>query len=406
MTYAGSGWAWPVVYGRGQGGEVSAIDQFGSNNTLGYDPAAQVTSASSPSGSYGFDAAGNPTSINGTTQAFDSSGELCWSGTGTGACGSPPGGATTYSYDQSGDRTSAGSNGYSYDGTRMMTSSTTAAGTTSYSYSPDGLRVSKSTGSATTPFVWDATGGTAKLVQDGGDYCLYGPDGLPYERIGSDATRYLFCDGQGSVTASTDSTGTIVATRTYDAWGNVTGHTGTATPVSLGWRSQYQDSETGFSYLRARCYDPATGQFTTPDPMYALTGSRYGFAYNDPVNGEDPTGMCGFLGNGPCTPGGIAKEATNDTIRQATGGTANCIRGVTCARSTKSAYVSDQQAADFAGGVLNGITGGVAKDAMPGLYGKVNLHSGFGWAGWGVGVGASLVAAADYGLVLPVSTLA
>ncbi len=79
--------------------------------------------------------------------------------------------------------------------------------------------------------------------------------------------------------------GTIVATRTSDAWGNVTGHTGTATPVSLGWYSQYQDSETGFSYLRARYYDPATGQFTTPDPLNALTGERYGYAGNDPVNG-------------------------------------------------------------------------------------------------------------------------
>ncbi len=194
-----------------------------------------------------------------------------------------------------------------------MTSSTTAAGTTSYLYSPDGLRVSKSTGSASTQFAWDDTTGVPELLQDGGDYYLYGPDGLPYERIGSDATRYLFTDGQGSVTASTDSTGTIVATRTYDAWGNVTGHTGTATPVSLGWHSQYQDSETGFYYLRARYYDPATGQFTTPDPLYALTGARYGYAYNDPINGSDPSGLWCLVhnDNGGCKGAGVAKSVAH-----------------------------------------------------------------------------------------------
>jgi len=52
------------------------------------------------------------------------------------------------------------------------------------------------------------------------------------------------------------------------------------------------DAETGFVYLRARYYDPATGQFLSRDPLVALTGSAYGYVDGNPLNGIDPTGLC------------------------------------------------------------------------------------------------------------------
>jgi RHS repeat-associated protein len=117
---------------------------------------------------------------------------------------------------------------------------------------------------------------------DGDSFYIYGPNGVPVESVGS----------TDMVAMSTDSTGTIKSTRSYDAWGNVVAHTGD--PVSLGWQGQYQDPENGFYYLRHRYYDPATAQFTTPDPLFAMTRSRYGYAANDPVNWSDPLGLFGF----------------------------------------------------------------------------------------------------------------
>jgi RHS repeat-associated protein len=163
---------------------------------------------------------------------------------------------------------------------------------TSYSYSGDGLRVSKKTGSVTTGFAWDTSTSVPELDQDGSSYYIYGPGGLPVERVGPTDNCYLMVDGAGSVVMSTDSTGTITSTRSFDAWGNVVAHTGD--PVSLGWQGQYQDPETGFYYLRHRYYDPKTAQFTTPDPLFAVTRSRYGYAANDPVNWSDPLGLFGF----------------------------------------------------------------------------------------------------------------
>ena len=76
---------------------------------------------------------------------------------------------------------------------------------------------------------------------------------------------YLHHDQQGSTRLLTGSTGKTEATFTYDAYGNLTGKTGTATSP-LGYDSQYTNSDTGLIYLRAREYDPATGQFLSVDP--------------------------------------------------------------------------------------------------------------------------------------------
>ena len=51
------------------------------------------------------------------------------------------------------------------------------------------------------------------------------------------------------------------------------------------------DAETGFQYLRARYYDPATGQFLTRDPIEAETREPYGYVGGNPLNETDPAGL-------------------------------------------------------------------------------------------------------------------
>src|SRR5699024_6558922 len=77
--------------------------------------------------------------------------------------------------------------------------------------------------------------------------------------------------------------------------------------------------ETGLYYLRNRYYDPATGVFTTPDPLEDFTGERYSYAGNDPVNQTDPNGLlCGNPG-----PFGTSRSS-NPACRTSTGYRANC----------------------------------------------------------------------------------
>jgi uncharacterized protein RhaS with RHS repeats len=48
----------------------------------------------------------------------------------------------------------------------------------------------------------------------------------------------------------------------------------------------------GQTYMRNRYYDPATGQFTQPDPIGLAGGlNSYGFAAGDPVSYSDPYGL-------------------------------------------------------------------------------------------------------------------
>lgn len=58
-----------------------------------------------------------------------------------------------------------------------------------------------------------------------------------------------------------------------------------------------KDSTTGLSYMQARYYDQVTGRFLSIDPVTFMDNenpsffNRYAYAFNDPVNLTDPTGM-------------------------------------------------------------------------------------------------------------------
>ena len=124
-------------------------------------------------------------------------------------------------------------------------------------------------------------------------------------------------DQLGTTRLLTDGAGVVRGSFSYDAYGNSVGSTGSySTP--LNYAGQYRDAEFGLIYLRARYYDPATGQFLSRDPMVASTRSPYGYVGGNPLNGTDPTGLgdCGWnpicnIGNVAGTVGGaIATGAT------------------------------------------------------------------------------------------------
>jgi RHS repeat-associated protein len=107
---------------------------------------------------------------------------------------------------------------------------------------------------------------------------------------------YLHQDQLGSTRMLTDGAGVVRATFTYDPYGNLTASTGHSTTAFL-YAGQYRDAVTGFYYLRARYYDPATAQFLTVDPDVATTLSPYGYVSGNPLNGTDPSGLdnCGWF---------------------------------------------------------------------------------------------------------------
>jgi RHS repeat-associated protein len=272
----------------------------GSAQTYAYTPLEQVqsTTTGGTATTYGYDAADNPITVGAATQTFDATDQLCWSTTATPpaspACGTVPAGATTYAFDPLGDRKTATAGGavtsYGYDQGDRLTSYTKTGTTAGYAYNGAGLRASKTVNGTTTRYTWDIT---QNLLYDGTTAYLYGPGGSPVEQVGAAASQWYYHDQLGSTRALTDSAGTVAGGYAYTPWGAVSSHTGTAT-TALQYTGQYIDAESGLVYLRARYYDPATAQFLTIDPLVEMTHSPYAYVDSNPLNGTDPTGLCGF----------------------------------------------------------------------------------------------------------------
>jgi RHS repeat-associated protein len=137
--------------------------------------------------------------------------------------------------------------------------------------------------------------GLPLLLQDGAESYVYGEGGLPLEQIdGAGNVTYLHHDQLGSTRLLTDASGNVTGTYSFDAYGVITGRTGT-TRTNLLYAGQYRDGESGLYYLRARYYDPTTAQFLTRDPAVTSTRQPYTYALDNALNYSDATGLCGLM---------------------------------------------------------------------------------------------------------------
>jgi RHS repeat-associated protein len=247
--------------------------------------------------SYAYDAGDNLTARgNASTLSYDAGNQLCWQAASTvsnPSCGTVPTGATTFTYDGNGNRTKSTtgstSTAYAFDEANRLTGYGT---TVTYTYDGDSLRLAKTVSGTAQHFVWDHVTNTPQLLADATNKYVYGPNDLPLEQVNGTTVTWLHHDQLGSTRLLTSSTGANVGSYTYDPYGKTATKTGTvATP--LEYAGQYTDSESGFVYMRARYYDPATGQFLSRDPLEDQTQQAYSYASGNPVNVTDPTGLCG-----------------------------------------------------------------------------------------------------------------
>ncbi len=258
---------------------------LGATRTFTNDTVGRVTKENTAV--YAYDNADELTTNGATTQAYDAGGQLTTAVTGATS--------TAYTFDARGNRTKATTGTavttYTYDQANRLTGYTRGTTTATYAYNGDGLRASKTVGGVTTKFVYDTAEGMPLILTDGASYYLYGPGGTPYAQITTaGVTTYLHTDQLGSVRMITTATGTSAGTATYTAYGT---RTTTGTTSAFGYAGQYTDTETGLQWLRARYYDPTTGQFLTVDPLASVTGARYAYAGGNPIAVSDPLGLFG-----------------------------------------------------------------------------------------------------------------
>jgi RHS repeat-associated protein len=210
----------------------------------------------------------------------------------------------TYSHDPDGDRTSATNpltnttstyqwnqlgelTGYRGPGVNLVNGQTGQnIRTATYSYDALGLR---------SDLTWDLAEGTAQTIGTSTAAYIDGPDGLPIEQISpANTVLYYLHDELGSTRLLTNQSGKIVAHYAYDAYGNQITSKATGAVALLNpfmYAGQYSDPTNGLIYMRARYYDPASGQFISQDPEAPVTHTPYTYASNDPIDLKDPTGL-------------------------------------------------------------------------------------------------------------------
>ncbi|MEU8202723.1 LamG-like jellyroll fold domain-containing protein [Streptosporangium sp. NPDC049046] len=309
-----------------------------STQTYGYDTVNRLTSHSVKNSSstelakitYGWDKDDNLTSKTTTgtagagvnTYGYDHAGRLTsWTA---------PGGATTsYTWDESGNRTGAGSDTFVYDqrnrlisgaGTdytytpRGTTATETKAGTTrnltfdafdrlvsdgeaDYGYDALGRMTSRTKGADQRRFVYSGLENDIATVADGANITMakYGRDpfgGLLSLQEGTDPALATMTDLHGDVVGTFSGTA-LVDSVAYDPFGKPIHRSGT--PRGLGYQGEYTDPDTGKVNMRARWYQPGTGAFTSRDdwtlsPQPSVQANRYTYANAGPLTHIDPSG--------------------------------------------------------------------------------------------------------------------
>ena len=173
-------------------------------------------------------------------------------------------------YDAIGNRETYNGYTYSWKG-RQLTGLSNGTNTYSYAYNTDGIRTQKTVNGTTTTFFLN---GTQILAQNKGDsdisWFFYDSTGTRVGLIRGSYVFYYVYNLQGDVVGLMNAaTGKIVATYSYDAWGNctVTNASGwTAGNLNpFRYRGYYYDTESGLYYLNSRYYDPAMGRFINAD---------------------------------------------------------------------------------------------------------------------------------------------
>jgi len=108
-----------------------------------------------------------------------------------------------------------------------------------------------------------------------------------------DDDYYWYLNDQlGTPQKLVDSTGTVVWSAQYEAFGKATIQIDTV-ENNLRFPGQYFDAETGWHYNNQRYYDSEHGRYTQTDPIGFHGGDVNWYAYvgNNPVNFGDPTGQ-------------------------------------------------------------------------------------------------------------------
>ncbi len=191
-------------------------------------------------------------------------------------------------YDLNGHLTNAPGQTLIWDGENRLSQAVVSGTTTNFAYDSVGERIGKASGTDVSFYPF----GDDYEIRNGTVTKYISVEGLGVVAKRVATTNYwLHTDRQGSIQVVTNSSGSPQLGRTYRPYGETLTPAGSHTEFR-GWIDQRNDSETGFTYLHARYFDPKLGQFLSPDRIRTEGGMNlYAYGFGDPTNNSDRSGL-------------------------------------------------------------------------------------------------------------------
>jgi RHS repeat-associated protein len=246
--------------------------------------------------------------------------------------------------------------------------------------------------------------------------CVWGINGL--EAVYDDGElHYPVTDHHGTVYAVTDTSGNLLASYEYGAFGNILSQSGAE---ASSWLFQYTgtqwDSTIGLYDFNARFYDPVLMRFLAPDAAMQYA-SLYLFASNNPVNMVDPGGnkakwvswlisavlIVAGVAVSIVTDGAAGEKTVEDGVRDAiadagedAAGDLADGEGGTKAKSSTASVIGKSVARGAGCGAMIGA-------GTHGLKYDITSGSSFTWAGYGKAAGTGALSGAVSGALGGVS---
>ena len=343
--------------------------------TYVYDGLGRLTAETKGEDSitYTYDANGNRASMNRngtvTAYAYDANNRLLSETVGDTV--------TTYTYDANGNTLTAGDKTYTYNDRGQQTGYSNGTTAAAYAYNPSGLRKAKTVGGSTKYFVYNGM----NIVYE---YSESVADGIAYfyglNRTHNSKGEIYVYNAHGDVVQLVKDNA-VVASYTYDAFGNLTSQIGESDNPFL-YCGEYFDAETQTYYLRARYYNPANGRFTQQDAWAFMDASDplslnlYTYCCNNPVLYVDPHGNFAILATLATIAVGAAIGAVIDAGAQLiqNGGNVKGINWRSVGASAAAGAVTTGLAM-LTGGVSLGVEATVAWGALTGAAGYVTYNT-------------------------------
>ena len=204
-------------------------------------------------------------------------------------------GSENFTYDNEGQLATGYGVGYAFDYEHRLVGIGSAV---QYQYDGIGNRLEAMRDGVTTRSIYDLNGNLIAEADGSNTITRYYIHGIGLMAMVTPAnTTFCYHFNQiGSTVALTDMNKAMVNQYAYTPFGTIANQIETISqPFTFVGQMGVMAEPNGFSYMRARYYDPAVRRFISEDPIGFDGGDLNLYAYvgNNPIIFTDPSGLCG-----------------------------------------------------------------------------------------------------------------